>query len=42
VLNRGQAPSGHQLIVAAAWAFGFLAVGFLYFVSRERDFAVRL
>jgi teichoic acid transport system permease protein len=42
VINQGQAPSGHQLIVAAAWAFGFLAVGFLYFVSRERDFAVRL
>jgi teichoic acid transport system permease protein len=42
VLNAGGAPTGHQLLVAAAWAFGFLAVGFLYFVSREREFAVRL
>jgi teichoic acid transport system permease protein len=42
VLNRGGAPTSHQLLVAAAWAFGFLIVGFLYFVSRERDFAVRL
>ena len=42
VINQGQAPTSHQLLVAAAWAFGFLAVGFLYFVSRERDFAVRL
>jgi teichoic acid transport system permease protein len=42
VLNQGGAPTSHQLLVAAAWAFGFLAVGFLYFVSREREFAVRL
>jgi len=42
VINQGQAPTSHQLLVAAAWAFGFLVVGFLYFVSREREFAVRL
>jgi teichoic acid transport system permease protein len=42
VLNQGGAPTSHQLLVASAWAFGFLIVGFLYFVSRERDFAVRL
>ena len=30
------------LLVGSAWAFGLLLVGFLYFVSRERDFAVRL
>ncbi len=42
VINQAQAPTGHQLLVAAAWAFGFLLVGFIYFVSRERDFAVRL
>jgi teichoic acid transport system permease protein len=42
VLDQGQAPTGHQLLVAAAWAFGFLLVGFVYFVSREREFAVRL
>jgi teichoic acid transport system permease protein len=42
VLNQGGVPTTHQLLVSAAWAFGFLAVGFVYFVSRERDFAVRL
>jgi len=42
VINQGQAPSSHQLLVASAWAFGFLVAGFLYFVSREREFAVRL
>jgi teichoic acid transport system permease protein len=42
VINQAQAPTSHQLVVASAWAFGSLAVGFLYFVSRERDFAVRL
>jgi teichoic acid transport system permease protein len=42
VINQGNAPSGHELAVSAAWAFGFLAIGFLYFVSREREFAVRL
>ena len=42
VINQGNAPSGHELAVSSAWAFGFLAIGFLYFVSREREFAVRL
>jgi teichoic acid transport system permease protein len=42
VINQAQAPTSHQLLVASAWAFGSLAVGFFYFVSRERDFAVRL
>jgi teichoic acid transport system permease protein len=42
VLNRGGAPTGHELAVSAAWAFGFLIVGFVFFVSREREFAVRL
>ncbi len=42
VINQAQAPTSHQLLVASAWAFGFLVVGFLYFVSREREFAVRL
>ena len=42
VLNRGGVPTGHQLLIASAWAFGFLAAGFLFFVSREREFAVRL
>ena len=38
----GIAPSATQLAVACAWAFGLLIVGFLFFVSREREFAVRL
>jgi ABC-type polysaccharide/polyol phosphate export permease len=42
VLNAGQAPSGESLAVASAWAFGLLVTGFLFFVSREREFAVRL
>jgi teichoic acid transport system permease protein len=42
VLDEGLAPTSHQLLVASAWAFGFLVVGFVYFVSREREFAVRL
>ena len=42
VINQGQAPTSQQLLVSAAWAFGFFVVGFVYFVSREREFAVRL
>jgi ABC-type polysaccharide/polyol phosphate export permease len=42
VINQGQAPSTQQLVVASAWAFGLLVLGFLFFVSREREFAVRL
>ena len=42
VLNQGGVPTSHQLLVASAWAFGFLIVGVLFFVWRERDFAVRL
>jgi teichoic acid transport system permease protein len=42
VLNQGGVPTSHQLAVASAWAFGFLLVGFVFFVSREREFAVRL
>jgi ABC-type polysaccharide/polyol phosphate export permease len=42
VLNAGHAPSAQSLLIASAWAFGTLIVGFLFFVSREREFAVRL
>jgi teichoic acid transport system permease protein len=42
VISLGGTPSGRELIVASAWAFGTLIVGFLFFVSREREFAVRL
>jgi len=38
----GTSPSATQLGVGSAWAFGLFAAGFLFFVSREREFAVRL
>jgi teichoic acid transport system permease protein len=42
VLNLGQAPSRDMMLAGAAWAFGALLVGMLFFISREREFAVRL
>ena len=42
VLNLGVAPSPAMMAAGAAWAFGALIVGMLFFVSREREFAVRL
>jgi teichoic acid transport system permease protein len=42
VLNEGTAPSASHLLQGAAWALGALVVGGLFFVSREREFAVRL
>jgi teichoic acid transport system permease protein len=42
VINAGRAPGLDSMIIASAWAFGVLVVGFLFFVSREREFAVRL
>ena len=41
-INLGRTPSATSLLVATAWAVGLLVVGFLFFVSREREFAVRL
>ena len=42
VINLGGTPSVEQLAISAAWAVGLVLVGFLFFVSREREFAVRL
>ena len=42
VLNEGRAPSGTYLLQGGLWALGALVVGALFFVSREREFAVRL
>ena len=42
VINQGLAPTVEQLAIGSAWAFGLLITGFLFFVSREREFAVRL
>jgi teichoic acid transport system permease protein len=42
VLHSGQPPSGKSLAIACAWAFGTFLAGALVFMSREREFAVRL
>jgi len=42
VLNAGKAPDLTLIGLALAWAAGTFAVGFLFFISREREFAVRL
>lgn len=42
VLIEGQAPSLTVWAVGTAWAVGVVLVGGLFFMSRERDFAVRL
>lgn len=42
VLNEGGAPDGAYLLQGALWAGGALVLGALFFVSREREFAVRL
>ncbi|MFL5844392.1 MAG: ABC transporter permease [Solirubrobacteraceae bacterium] len=42
VLIEGKAPSAAVWAVGAAWAVGLVIVGGLFFMSRERDFAVRL
>jgi teichoic acid transport system permease protein len=41
-VNQGQSLNPEYLAAGAAWAFGTLLVGALFFVSREREFAVRL
>ena len=42
VLIKGQAPEPWAIGMAAAWSFGIFLAGGLFFVSREREFAVRL
>jgi teichoic acid transport system permease protein len=42
VLILARAPRPGLLLMGAAWAFGALIVGMLFFISREREFAVRL
>jgi teichoic acid transport system permease protein len=41
-LVEGKVPDLSVWLIAIAWAFGTLAVGSLYFMSREREFAVRI
>jgi ABC-type polysaccharide/polyol phosphate export permease len=42
IVNQGQNPSPGYLAWGLAWAVGAFVVGALFFVSREREFAVRL
>jgi teichoic acid transport system permease protein len=42
VLNAGHAPSAGDLGLGLAWAVAIFAAGAFFFISREREFAVRL
>jgi ABC-type polysaccharide/polyol phosphate export permease len=42
VLTRGEAPSAGPLAFGVAWSVTVFVVGVLFFISREREFAVRL
>ena len=42
VLDFGRAPEVTDLALGAAWGFAFLVGGAIFFMSREREFAVRL
>jgi teichoic acid transport system permease protein len=42
ILYFGNMPTTHSLVVSAMWSIGSLVVGGLFFMSREREFAVRL
>jgi ABC-type polysaccharide/polyol phosphate export permease len=42
VIDRGVTPAASDLALGAAWALALFVGGALFFVSRERDFAVRL
>ena len=42
VLIEGHQPSKYLLALGAAWSLGTLLAGGLYFMSREREFAVRI
>jgi len=42
VINQGRAPDASSLALAVGWAFGIFIAGALFFMSREREFAVRL
>jgi teichoic acid transport system permease protein len=42
VIIEGTAPTYRGLALGAAWGIGLFIVGFLFFMSREREFAVRI
>jgi ABC-type polysaccharide/polyol phosphate export permease len=42
VVDTASSPSLESMLVGAAWAVGLFVAGALFFISREREFAVRL
>ena len=42
LIQEGTIPDLYMWLNSAAWALGVAAIGFLFFISREREFAVRL
>jgi ABC-type polysaccharide/polyol phosphate export permease len=42
VLNRGLTPDHRSIVLGFCWSVGIFLAGALFFVSREREFAVRL
>ncbi len=42
VIHFGIGPGVHNLVIASIWSFGALLVGAVFFMSREREFAVRI
>jgi ABC-type polysaccharide/polyol phosphate export permease len=42
VLDNGAAPDPGTFAIGGAWALGLFLIGSLFFISREREFAVRL
>lgn len=42
LLQEDRFPPAHMWVSSTAWALGMAVLGFLFFISREREFAVRL
>jgi teichoic acid transport system permease protein len=42
VINRGHAPEASSMLLGLAWGVGLFVVSALFFMSREREFAVRI
>ena len=42
VINRGHAPTASAMLLGLAWGIGLFVVSGLFFMSREREFAVRI
>jgi len=42
VVDEGVAPAGGDMLLGAAWGVALFLIGALFFISREREFAVRL